>query len=383
MEKIYNLTAKARKPAALGDSVTEALNEIRFMRQEIKQLHKDLSDIKKSLAYDDDKPSDSQQHPSVNSHIALKARKREFDSIAKEVEVWARKLLFDQKGEVEGWTEVTCSRAIRSTFNPNGRTTTFLKWLPDSRGSKAVVDDNQLYPCVKVFATLDAPVDVVSMYLSQERHMAEYNDLIVGLKDLELVSPHSKICLCETPQVLFVKPRKLVTFCHHRWLRDGTQVVVNQACDFKDTKPTAFAIRGATFVSPDPDNPDKTRLSILLHGNPGDDIPKWARKAAVAAAVPSETCKLVHRINVGITTRRDELEESLHHTALDTSSQGRTTRPAGLAQMGFACFWPNGGGIVESTNSSTGSEENASDDQQEAPLAFRRTVPLDNQPDCE
>lgn len=30
-----------------------------------------------------------------------------------------------------------------------------------------------------------------------------------------------------------------------------------------------------------------------------------------------------------------------------SSIPGRSTRAAGLSQMGYACFWPNGGGLKE------------------------------------
>jgi hypothetical protein len=29
--------------------------------------------------------------------------------------------------------------------------------------------------------------------------------------------------------------------------------------------------------------------------------------------------------------------------------KGRSPRPAGMAQLGYACFWPNGGGVYEGT----------------------------------
>jgi hypothetical protein len=35
---------------------------------------------------------------------------------------------------------------------------------------------------------------------------------------------------------------------------------------------------------------------------------------------------------------------------------GRSPRPAGMAQLGYACFWPNGGGRIEGSISSNNSQ---------------------------
>ena len=32
---------------------------------------------------------------------------------------------------------------------------------------------------------------------------------------------------------------------------------------------------------------------------------------------------------------------------VSTLPGGRSPRPAGIAQLGYACFWPNGGGLIE------------------------------------
>jgi hypothetical protein len=39
--------------------------------------------------------------------------------------------------------------------------------------------------------------------------------------------------------------------------------------------------------------------------------------------------------------------KSMEHTEMVGSTHGRSTRPAGLSQLGYACFWPNGGGLRE------------------------------------
>ncbi len=102
---------------------------------------------------------------------------------------------------------------------------------------------------------MNAPIEDVCDYLSQESHMEEYNDLVVAYRDLEDITPHSKITWSQCPQILFIKPRDFVTFCHHRWRKDGTQIVVSQACDHVDAPGNdvesddracrAYSLRGA------------------------------------------------------------------------------------------------------------------------------------------
>lgn len=101
----------------------------------------------------------------------------------------------------------------------------------ESNGSE-ILDSE--YPCIKCYGTLNAPIEDVCDYLSKESNMVEYNDLIVAYKDLENITPQSKICWSQCPQILFIKPRDFVTFCHHRWRKDGTQIIINQACEHQD-----------------------------------------------------------------------------------------------------------------------------------------------------
>jgi hypothetical protein len=132
--------------------------------------------------------------------------------------------------------------------------------MKDSRGDKAVKTDETEYPCIKCFSTIDAPLEDVCTYLSQESAAPEYNDVVVKYKDIEEIAPNAKICWSESPQILFLKPREFITFCHHRWKRDGTEVIVNQAWDHPDFPATedentagkscrALALRGANCKS--------------------------------------------------------------------------------------------------------------------------------------
>jgi hypothetical protein len=135
----------------------------------------------------------------------------------------------------------------------------FLQWMPDSRGEKADKNDETEYPCIKCVARIDAPLEDVCTYLAEESAAPDYNDVVVKYKDLEEISPNAKICYSESPQILFVKPRDFITFCHHRWKGDGTEVIVNQATEHPDYPASyeeregkacrAYALRGANCKS--------------------------------------------------------------------------------------------------------------------------------------
>ena len=77
-------------------------------------------------------------------------------------------------------------------------------------------------------------METVCSFLSNEETITIYNELVVDHDDIEEITTHSKITWTKMPKVLFVKSRDFVTFCSHRWWRDGTQVIVNQACEHDD-----------------------------------------------------------------------------------------------------------------------------------------------------
>lgn len=99
-----------------------------------------------------------------------------------------------------------------------------IQWIKDSRNLdpfssqtyNSEIGENTEYPCIKCYATLNAPIDQVCDFLSKESNMPEYNDLVIAYRDLENITPQSKICWSQCPQILFIKPRDFVTFCHHR-----------------------------------------------------------------------------------------------------------------------------------------------------------------------
>lgn len=86
-----------------------------------------------------------------------------------------------------------------------------------------------------------------------------------------------------------------------------------------------------------------------------------AMKTAVNAVAPIEPFKLFYKIN-----------ERVQHFVSQGSSQaatiniahplnGRSQRPAGLSQLGYACFWPDGGGRIGQADSLSQPGEDSSD----------------------
>lgn len=352
VDKVSSYTAPTpggkKRNLDVKETMVLTLDELRAMRHEMEALRKELEDMKRQFRREE--TEGTEEFGGVSSLLSKAKRRKEFNRIGNDVERWAEKIL--EEGEEDGWREVECNKVLRTSINPYGRTKAYLKWMRDSRGSHANQRDEREYPCIKVYSTIDAPLDEVCVYLSQEKHVPEYNDIVVKHRDLEEIEPHSKICWGQTPKILFIKPRDLVTYCHLRWLRDGTQVLVNQACEHKEASakrqnPRAFALRGANFIGRDPDDPEKTRIIIISHANPGEDVPTWAMKTAVNTLAPIEPFKLFNRINDGVSRAKPELERRLEEIEM-VSIPGKCPKPAGIAQMGYACFWPEGGGLQES-----------------------------------
>jgi len=314
-----------------------------------------------------DDESREEEKSSSSKHLSTRQKRqkrREFERIAKDVEKWASQVLDEELDRTaDGWKPVVCNKFIKKKFNKDGRTEVYVKWMPDSRDEKdidsisAAAKKDTPYPCLKIYTTIDAPLDRVCSFLSRKGTIPLYNELVVEHDDVEEISPNSKITWTQCPKILIVKPRDFVTYCSHRWLGDGTQVLVNQACEHEDRPGVmlegegkvcrAFALRGANFISKDPDDPNKTRITMLSHANPGGGLPQWALTTAVNAVVAVEPFKFLHRINEGVCNHYEEDEEST--TTMDVVNKddltGRSNKPAGIAHLGFTCLWPNGGGL--------------------------------------
>ena len=216
------------RPPKVEESMLMALEELKMMRLEMERMRKEITHLKRKMIGDDE--DDPTMYVDEESRaIALRKKQKEAEKLAVEIENWATTML--QEGEAEGWTRVECSKMIRASMNSGERTTAFMKWMVDPRGENADKEDQTKHPCIKCTSTIDAPLELVCAYLSRPEECDNYNDVIDNFKDLEEISPNAKICWASSPQILFIKPRDFITFCNHRWKADGTQVIVNQACE--------------------------------------------------------------------------------------------------------------------------------------------------------
>lgn len=419
-----------KKRVDLRDSMSEALEELRIMRQELEALRKEMHTLQQQLIKQDD--GSIIDDDDVGNQRQLKAQRKkklkEYAKINKEVEEWAKRLLSDQleienkkasKFQIQGndsieWTEIHCAKLLEPKLNPDRKTYAYLTYMKDSRDSKSKAataaspnnnknwSPDEEYPCIKMHSTLDAPIEEVCIYLSQEKHVWDYNSMIQDHSDVEVISSNSKICWAQTPQILFLKPKDFVTYCSHRWLPDGTQILINQATDHSSKVANAYAFRGATIIRRDPDNPSKqTQIYMLAHASPGSDIPGWAMKTAIKSLVPIEPFRLFYRMNQGILQSKNELTkewkrlrdkqdatngndnneaiEMVTNTLNEAGSEKVLVKnwlPAGVAQMGFACFWPDGGGPIEGSSRSDASTAatNYATDQMTAPTPVTENV---------
>jgi hypothetical protein len=432
----YSAEKRSTKPKRidLRDGMMEALDELRTMRQEMEQLRKEMHILQKQISKSrdsDEYDDDSQDVQKIEDLQKYKAKRlKEFEKISKDVETWAKQLLFSDQSNNVDWSEIKCSNVLSGKFNPTGATKCYLTYMKDGRpttvGKKeknqpedvVYYDKNEEYPCVKMFSTIDAPLEEVCIYLSNEKHAFDYNSLLQEYGDLEVVSSSSKICWAQTPQILFVKPKDFITYCSHRWLNDDTQIVINHSlnnhvdAETKTKKQAnAYAFRGATVIRRDLDNPTtKTQVYMLSHASAGSDIPTWAMRTAIKSLVPIEPFRLFYRMNKGVQESKAELQsqyqqllaqhknsnqvlsndnvdsaefvstgvnapspstqtkiddqqgsESINSTPLLTESKSNIHKktatgaeswlPGGIAQLGYACFWPAGGGIMEEDSS--------------------------------
>lgn len=88
-------------------------------------------------------------------------------------------------------------------------------------------------------------------------------------------------------------------------------------------------------------------ITMISHAKPGGNVPGWATKTAVNALAPIEPFKIFHKINESVKRNQPKLRERLQEAEMVSLPGGRSPRPAGLAQLGYACFWPNGGGKID------------------------------------
>jgi len=347
----------------LGATIHEFRNTADDLRESIKLLRQEIAElnrIQKGLmrqngltpAEEDREVGEFEEDQKFMTPVERRKRRAHFDRLGEEVEEWGNVCLFEENEE-HGWKEVVCNKLLKKKYNANGLIKCFVKWMPDPRGKEYAKDSDKgkVYPCIKAFATIDAPLEDVCAFLADDSTVTKYNDLVENFRDLEDITPHSKICWGQCPQILFIKPRDFVNFCSHRWKRDGTQVVVNQAVDHEEAPAVegedsgkicrARSFRGANFISRDPNDPSKTRFALIAHADPGS-IPTWACKTAVNALAPIEPFKLFHNLETGVKSM-----PTRPRADFVSSHPARSSKPGGLSQLGYACFWPNGGGLQE------------------------------------
>jgi hypothetical protein len=77
-----------------------------------------------------------------------------------------------------------------------------------------------------------------------------------------------------------------------------------------------------------------------------------ATKTAINAVTPIEPFKLFHKINESVSKAKPEIEKLRLERTEVVSVPGRSSQPFGMAQIGFAVFWPDGGGIMPSPSNS-------------------------------
>lgn len=154
-----------------------------------------------------------------NDNDVSRAKRRYLDgyeSIGRDVEKWAEKMMRKEDSNSvnsifgvenkDGWTEVFCARALRSKFNignnsPVPITRQWVKWMKDSREQHAEPGDDQKHPCMKLVATIDAPFSIVCRYISEKDRFREYNSLLIDQEDVEVLTPHSKICWSQSKKL--------------------------------------------------------------------------------------------------------------------------------------------------------------------------------------
>jgi hypothetical protein len=71
-----------------------------------------------------------------------------------------------------------------------------------------------------------------------------------------------------------------------------------------------------------------------------------AVKTAVGAVTPIEPFRLYHGINENVQKCKAQLEKIKSKAFEQPDVPGRSKQPVGLALIGFACFWPEGGGLM-------------------------------------
>jgi hypothetical protein len=133
----YGVTAKTlstataastaeRKPN-LSESMFEALEELKYLRQEMETMRKDMQKLRQKMVEDGDLEEDPEEMK-AKQLVMNRKRQKKCEKLAVEIEEWAQQIL--RETEDDGWKEVQCSKMMRKNLNPTDRTTTYCKVRP-------------------------------------------------------------------------------------------------------------------------------------------------------------------------------------------------------------------------------------------------------------
>jgi hypothetical protein len=123
-----NKLSKRRKIINVRDSLCDALDEIQQLRKELNELRREIKGLK-----------DPHPDPQSEYERRFKARRKLFQGVDHQIEVWAEQILFGENDDTlpndgEGgkmvngidptdrWTEVQCHKMLRNRYNADGRT---------------------------------------------------------------------------------------------------------------------------------------------------------------------------------------------------------------------------------------------------------------------
>ncbi len=125
------IAKKKSKPrqVALSQVMTETLDELRIVREEMEALRRELRALKKRMSGDsmDEEDEVGREERQKILLARRKQRQREFDRLAREIERWAEQALFHEDGEQDGWKEVQCNKLIQHAFNRKGNIRAYVK----------------------------------------------------------------------------------------------------------------------------------------------------------------------------------------------------------------------------------------------------------------
>jgi hypothetical protein len=114
------------KPRSVQQSMQDALEELRTMRQEMEKMRHEMETMKKKIVDEGDLEDPEAEQKVAQAH---RRKQKEYDKIAAEVERWAEKLIYEET-EADGWTEVACNKMMRQKLNASGRTKAYIKVRP-------------------------------------------------------------------------------------------------------------------------------------------------------------------------------------------------------------------------------------------------------------